>query len=288
MVNGEWTDPAQSAALAEKLELQGKDLTITDLEGLSQSSSYRPKSYRYKDPPQILQMIRQRRQLVGKEARELGKDILRMRQASKAAWLTELLDRGSQGDYRAIAYFKRRQNILTMHSNYVVRAGGTTKAAQDLKNYFRITYTPPDPLPNEVSAVDLYTSRVHSFEKPSYITPSELTSTLALCKAGKSCGEDGISYELLSLISQTDLGPHLCDLFNSILFQTTAIPQQWLVSRLTFIPKIPTPSLPKHLRPIVLSSTPGKLFAKILMSRIRSSLPPPSANQIACIPGFHS
>ena len=53
----------------------------------------------------------------------------------------------------------------------------------------------------------------------------------------------------------------------------------------TFIPKIPTPSLPNHLRPIVLSSTPGKLFTKLLMTRLRAFLPPTSANQLACIPG---
>ena len=65
----------------------------------------------------------------------------------------------------------------------------------------------------------------------------------------------------------------------------TDLPLPWLISRLTFLPKIKTPSLPKHLLPIVLSSTPSKLFTKILLFRLRPRFPPVSAHQIACIPG---
>ena len=72
---------------------------------------------------------------------------------------------------------------------------------------------------------------------------------------------------------------------NSVLFQTSAIPYQWLISRLTFLPKIPTPPRPSHLRPIVLSSTPGNLFTKILLMRLREFFSATSANQLACIPG---
>ena len=143
----------------------------------------------------------------------------------------------------------------------------------------------PGPWSIAVSPIDVFLSRVPAFDKPALISQAEVSSALALCKTGKSCGEDGISYELLTLISKSDLAQHLVDLFNSVLFDTTVIPQQWLVSRLTFIPKIPSPSLPSHLRPIVLSSTPGKLFTKILMTRLREFLPPPAANQLACIPG---
>ena len=83
----------------------------------------------------------------------------------------------------------------------------------------------------------------------------------------------------------SELAVHLVDLFNSVLFQVTDLPLSWLISRLTFLPKIKTPSLPKHLRPIVLSSTPSKLFTKILLLRLRPRFPPVSAHQIACIPG---
>ena len=270
--------------LSEDLDLKCKDLSVDDLEKMSVQVSYRPKSYRYKDPPHVKELIKQRRLLTGPEARNMGKDILRARAAAKAKWLTELMDRASQGDFQAIAYFKKRQNVITTHSNYVARAGGASQAVLDLKRYYRLKYTPPDP-PLPDSAVNLYLSRVGSFVSPPHITVDEISTVLATCKPGKSCGNDGISYEFLNLVAHTGLAHHLAELFNAILFQVKEIPSSWLSSHVTFIPKIPTPSLPSHLRPIVLSSTPSKLLTKILLTRLRPSFSPPSANQLACIAG---
>ena len=39
-----------------------------------------------------------------------------------------------------------------------------------------------------------------------------------------------MSFLILTLLSHTDLACHLVDLFNSVLFQCTPIPKQWLVS----------------------------------------------------------
>ena len=272
-------------ALAERLELGKQDFKISDLEKVSQQVSYRPKSYRYKDPPQILDMIKQRRSLIGREARNLCKDILRLRAKAKVDWLTGLLNKGSQGDFGAIAYFKRRQNVLTTHNNYIARAGGTEKATQDLKLFYRLKYTPPDPPMQTDFSLSLYHSRVGLFPKPALISEHEIIEALATTKSGKSSGQDGISYEFLTSLMHSQLAPHLADLFNSILFQVTDIPDSWLISKLTFIPKIKTPSRPKDLRPIVLWSTPAKIFTKILLMRLRPSFPPISGNQIACIPG---
>ena len=57
-----------AAALAEHHELRGQDFTIQDLQQLSDSVSFRPKSYRYVDPPHIRDLIAQRRRLVGHES----------------------------------------------------------------------------------------------------------------------------------------------------------------------------------------------------------------------------
>ena len=120
---------------------------------------------------------------------------------------------------------------------------------------------------------------------PQYITVDEIINVINTCKNGKSAGDDGISYEFLAALSDSDLAPHLADWFNDILFGVASIPDSWLLSRLTFLPKVDVPSLPKHLRPIVLSSTPGKIFTKILLFRLRPHFPLPVANQLACIPG---
>ena len=84
---------------------------------------------------------------------------------------------------------------------------------------------------------------------------------------------------------QTECRVHFVEWFNSILFQTSPIPPSWLSSRLTLLPKVPQPTCPSDLRPIVLSSTPGKLFTKLLLYRLRHIFPSPVANQLCGIPG---
>ena len=275
--------PAASQ-LAAQLDLSGSDLVPFKLQAICNAASKRPTSYRYRDPPHVLEAIKTRRTLHGREARDMGKDIFRMRAQAKQKWLTELMDRGSRGDYRAISYFRRRQSTLTQHTNYIVRAGGVSKAVSELKTHFQLKYTPPDPEIDELP-LHLFHSRVGAFHKPVLISVSEVLEVLSTCKTGSSAGDDGITYDMLFVIMQSDLAHHLVELFNAVLFQVSPPPQEWLVSKITFIPKIKSPFLPKHLRPIVLSSTVGKLFTKVLLFRIRPHFPPPSANQIACIKG---
>ena len=100
---GKWrVDPIktlqQANLLAEDLDLNEKDFTIEQLEQLSTACSYRPKSFRYRDPPHILDKIKQRKALKGREGRDLGKEITRMRKDAKARWLTSILDKASKGD----------------------------------------------------------------------------------------------------------------------------------------------------------------------------------------------
>ena len=188
---GKWkVDGAKAVKLcnemAERVELQGRDFLIEDLQTLSDSVSFRPNSHRYKDPDHVLQLIRQRKLLQGPEARRLGKDILRLRAAAKTTWLTAVLDKASQGDFSAIAYLKKRQNVLTMPNNYVVRAGGSSKATQDLKQFFRLKYTPPDLETNFVPPLDLsfpgsaLSQSHHSSHFKRYSLPSPLAKMASL------------------------------------------------------------------------------------------------------------
>ena len=285
---GKWlTDPAQvfskSQHLCQTLDLSGRDLTPADLESLAAKTSYRPRSFRYKDTPEILDKIRQRRLLSGREARDLGKEIVRLRAVAKNLWLTEILDRSASGDCKAISYFRRRQAVLSSHQNYLVSAGGKDQAISDLKKHFRLKWCEPNV--STVSALDILHSLPRSLPSPRLITEEEVCEVLATCKSGKSCGDDGISYEFLQFLMQTECRVHFVEWFNSILFQTSPIPPSWLSSKLTLLPKVPQPSSPSDLRPIVLSSTPGKLFTKILLYRLRNIFPTPVANQLCGIPG---
>ena len=274
---------SEAQSLCHTLDLSERDLTCSDLASLAARTSFSPPSLRYKDPPEIVDKIRQRRRLSGREARELGKEIVRLRAIAKNLWLTKLLDRSANGDFKAISYFRRRQAVLSSHQNYLICAGGKHKAISDLKKHFRLKWTEPQLMP--CSALDVLHSIPAPLPKPSLISEEEVCEVLGTCKAGKSAGEDGISYELLQLLMQTECRVHLVDLFNSVLFGTSPLPPSWLSSKLTLLPKVPQPSCPADLRPIVLSSTPGKLFTKVLLLRLRRSFPEPSANQLCSIPG---
>ena len=195
-----------------------------------------------------------------------------------------IIGQGITGRLSCYSFFNRRQSVCTTHSNYIVRAGGKQCAVAGLRQHFMLKYTPPDAvlphLPQQIlCSID------QPLPAPDLITVDEIRTIVDTCKMEKSAGRDGISYEFIAALVNSDLAEHLVDWFNSILFGSTAIPDEWLVSHLTFLPKIPLPSLPKHLRPIVLSSTPSKIFTKLLLYRLRPSFPLPVANQLACIRG---
>ena len=168
--------------------------------------------------------------------------------------------------------------------NYLTRAGGRTKAICDLKHFYRIKYTRPDLRPKWL-AIESWRDSVGPVLKPRLFTVDEIMGVLATCKRGKSSGADGISYEFLQILMQTDLAVHFVDYFNCILLGVTQVPKDWLVSRLTFIPKVVSPLSPKDLRPIVLSSVPGKVFTKLLLYRLRSLFPAMVSGQLSSIPG---
>ena len=77
---------------------------------------------------------------------------------------------------------------------------------------------------------------------------------------------------------------NLVELFNSVLMGLTPPPSEWLSNHVTFLPKTADPKSPSDLRPIVLSSTVGKVFTKCLMLRMRPRLPPIRAFQVGGIP----
>ena len=134
----------QAARKAEALDLGNGDLDISAIEDLSSACSFRPKSLRCVDSDLIRDKIKERRLLGGADARALGKEIAALRKEAKTAWLTSVLDRASKRDFFAISYFKRRNSVISAHSNYVVRAGGKQRAVAQLRQHFSLKYTPAD------------------------------------------------------------------------------------------------------------------------------------------------
>ena len=166
-------------SLAEALDLNMQDLTMSSLAAACKTCSFRDVSCRYKDPPEIRALIQERKRLRGNPARELGIHIVHLRAAAKQKWYTELLDKGASGDYKVISFFKRRQSSLVTHCNYLTRAGGRTKAVCDLKQFYKLKYTPPDPRPKNM-AVEEWRDFVGPIVAPRLFTPEEIDGVLAI------------------------------------------------------------------------------------------------------------
>ncbi|CAE7532301.1 unnamed protein product, partial [Symbiodinium sp. KB8] len=98
-----------------------------------------------------------------------GSDVIVGKKAKKE-WLASLLEKSAEGDFRAIAYFKKRNTAMYTQGSYCIRAGGRTKAIADLRAYYQRKYV-----------------------------PQEIRDVAFMCKHNKSTGADGISYEALQM-----------------------------------------------------------------------------------------
>ena len=87
---------------------------------------------------------------------------------------------------------------------------------------------------------------------------------------GKSCGEDGVTPEILK---RCDLDSIILDFCNKAL-TNRQIPSQWSVLNIVPIPKTGDLSLGSNYRGISLSSIVAKIYNKMILNRIRPKLDP--------------
>ena len=282
-----WTSgPALEEAatsLATDLDLNMKDLTMPDLEAVCSKASKRVTSCRFVDTPEIKSLIAERRSSRGQAARELSRRINNERKHAKKLWLQGLLQKSAEGDFRAVSYFKKRNSALYTQGSYCMRAGGRAHATSQLRSFYSKKYTPSEPMPSGLPLA-IFRSAAGPILNPMPISQQEISDVAFMCKHNKSTGDDGISYEALQQLMQSELAPHITDLFNGVLLGLVPIPPSWLLSHVCFLPKTSCPSVPSDLRPIVLSSTVAKVFTKILMIRLRPVFPPIQAFQVGGIP----
>lgn len=101
------------------------------------------------------------------------------------------------------------------------------------------------------------------------IRPRTVKSILQHCSPS-SPGEDRISY--LHLRNMPACHHFLATLYSKILLTSYQAPEQWCKGLLKLISKGGDPSQPANFRPIALTSVVGKLFHKILTTRLQRYL----------------
>ena len=113
------------------------------------------------------------------------------------------------------------------------------------------------PLPDTLSSFDL-----------SPIRPREIRSILKKLSKPSAPGPDSISYTHLKRLPSTH--HFLATLFSMILLRSQQAPKIWCIGDIRLIHKKGNPKEPENFRPIALTSAVGKLFHRILASRIET------------------
>ena len=98
------------------------------------------------------------------------------------------------------------------------------------------------------------------------ILPKHVKATLKRCSSSSKPGANGISYYHLKNLPCTHL--FLALLYSNTLLHSNVAPPSWCMGKITLIHKDGSTSEPGNFRPIALTSTIGKLFHKILASRL--------------------
>ena len=201
---GKWSlrlgDTLQSCS---RLAASQSPICMNTIELLASKVSLRPQSFRYRDPPEIKELVKQRKECSDPHvAKELAIQVVGMRRAHKQAWLVNVLERARSGDFQAISYMKRRQSMGHTHCSYLTRAGSEVQALRDLRHFCAAKYTASRPLDSELAFRMVWCHAKDCVPQP--FTLDEVRGVLSGFKHGKSCGTDGVSYELLDVIAHSD------------------------------------------------------------------------------------
>ena len=117
----------------------------------------------------------------------------------------------------------------------------------------------PAPLVEEVTPFDM-----------SAITPGCIKRLLKKRPSNSSPGKDRISYHHLKKMPSTH--HFLATLFSKILLKNPKAPKEWCSAKITLIQKGGDKSTPENFRPIALTSAIGKLFNKLIATRLEHYL----------------
>ena len=104
------------------------------------------------------------------------------------------------------------------------------------------------------------------------ISMDELKSAVHGGKSGVSVGQDGTSQELLVGVMNAEGGAAaLLTWFNNLLYSGD-LPDDWYRALMVVLPKTASPSSPKELRPISMSSAISKTFCRVLLQRAKKTV----------------
>ena len=84
-------------------------LCLHELVDLAHANAFRPKSFRFADPPSIKVKIAERRTLQGDQALSIAAEIVALRRAAKQQWLADVLHRAKCANFAAFGFYEKKE-----------------------------------------------------------------------------------------------------------------------------------------------------------------------------------
>ena len=262
--------------------------TQQSFQDLCKNNSSRHPSRKYHDPPEIQELIRLRKiQSNPAERLALMNQIHDARTEAQRIHRVQLLKDARDGDRAAISHLRRSASQTFSEGSFIERLGGQEKAADCMMGFYSRKYSlPSDELPVLQEQVDKL--RVKHSVIAKRVRREEVQQALDHTKPNTASGHDSVCYSAIKAFFAEDSADKLVVYFDDIIQGRLPIPEAWKKGKLCFIPKCPRPSRPQDLRPISLTPCLGKIFTRLLISRLDAFLPEYKAGQHACRKGAQS
>ena len=256
---------------------------------LCQSCSSRMPSWKYRDPKEVKDLIRQRKICSDPTDRlELAKQVQEARTQAQKQHKLHVLQRARDGDRSAISHLRRSASQSFSDGSLIERMGGQAAATSSMKSFYQRKYTLPDS-DRRVSVAQLQALQdKHASATVAPVTQEEVGIALSKVRPQTASGNDAVTWEALRTYHASDRSHKLAGYFTNILSGEQSVPKSWREGKICFLPKKSRPDKPQDLRPISLTPCLCKLFSKILLARLQGCFPPYGAGQHACRKGCQS
>ena len=214
-----------------------------------------------------------------RRARELNseqawKDTQKARQRARDEWAQAKVQRASQGGWSDMRSLREKT--------------GTEWAVHLTEEAYNLGKDPLTWTVNHFAAIFKAAVADHSSiewgHESSTGTPfqvSELREVVAKGRRGKAVGFDLTSYELVKELCKDPVSEGSLLAWMETIRLGAPVPEAWMTTIITLLPKKIKPESPSDLRPISLSSAVGKVYGGLLLQRTRQALRPRGPEQCA-------
>lgn len=221
------------------------------------------------------------KRIANRLCQEVKEQLAEHRETSWRNFTYELDDRDHTNLYKLTKRLRNKRPTPTLQPLHGPRGlvYSDVEKAETFALAMELQFSPNDHLEDPDTEVLVSNTDPHLLPPSpiAFISPREITTLMPLLKTKTAPGPDNIPYKALKLLPPRGIAI-LTNIFNSCL-RLSYFPSSWRHSHIIMIPKPgKPPNFPDSYRPISLLSCLGKLFERLLLTRlsrqVTSLLPP--------------